>query len=809
MKRLCVYFSFLILLSLTLSAQQGNWAIIGNGGGSEYIDQIEVAGGGNNEIYAVGRTNATAVNFNNAPSPYSISGTGQFSFLMKTDSDGQLLWSKTVNDGYSVIRKIAADDVGNVYVMGATSTTVSFSPGGPTITPATMNSKGFIIKYNGNGFLQWIREVPFVTNTMDLSVGPNGEVYAAGVYYAASTLGTFSLPDSAGGAFTRDMFVSRIASNGTVQWVKTIHSIANGPGGAALAVDALEASPTGGLRLAIEYTDLMYLDGDTLQYSPVDSFDFCLNSFDEFGNFEWSQTTVGTGLERAEDIGVSPSGDTYITGYASNNFTFAGLSTQGQFDNLTFLIRVDSAGNGLWLKSAPRLPQSLTVISEDQIYVSGITYQDSVLFCDSTLNFPFEGNGYIARCDSAGDAIWFYDMPINPTIVNAGVYLADNSNDLVCASGHFSPEIKFDVGTLPSQTGFDAFLLSLTDTTFPPPPIVVIPDSVWPGDANDDGIANNFDILTLGQTAGATGPLRPNASLNWIAQAAPDWTQSLPSGVNYHHSDTDGNGIINFDDTLAVFQNYGLMHNRPSQSASSGPNIFTSFLNDSVQVGDTLAFDINLGEDTLPINNFYGVAFSMNFDTSLVDLTSLRVSYDSSWIGERGNDLITFSKNLVNATQTDFAFTRNDLNPVSGFGVIAHATIIMVDDLTAKTPLSEVLTLEISNILRVDSEGNPQPLGTRAAQVVVFEPEVSTGIQLPADLAIRIYPNPASDVLHIDFDKYQAYAWELRDIQGRLLLQEAGMAMQTHIADLPTISGLYLLRVRTEEGEVVQKIQVR
>ncbi|MEL6629641.1 MAG: T9SS type A sorting domain-containing protein, partial [Bacteroidota bacterium] len=87
--------------------------------------------------------------------------------------------------------------------------------------------------------------------------------------------------------------------------------------------------------------------------------------------------------------------------------------------------------------------------------------------------------------------------------------------------------------------------------------------------------------------------------------------------------------------------------------------------------------------------------------------------------------------------------------------------------------------------------------------------EVSTGIQPPADLAIRIYPNPASDVLHIDFDKYQAYAWELRDIQGRLLLQEAGMAMQTHIADLPTISGLYLLRVRTEEGEVVQKIQVR
>ncbi|MEL6133474.1 MAG: hypothetical protein AAFR59_08945, partial [Bacteroidota bacterium] len=660
MKRLFVYFFLLILLSTTLYAQQGNWALIGSENGSEYLDAVEVAGGGNNEIYAVGRTNANTINFNNAPTPYSISGTGGFSFLMKTDSDGQLIWSKKVDNGYSVIRKIAADDMGNIYVMGVTSTPVSFSPGGPTITPTTMNSKGFIIKYSGNGFLQWVREIPFVTNTMDLSVGVDGEVYAAGVYYAATSLGPFSLADSASGFFSRDMFVASISSGGTVQWAKTIHSISTNPGGAVLEVDALEASPTGGLRLSIEYTDLMYLDGDTLQYSPVDSFNFCLNAFDKFGNFQWSQTTVGTGFERAEDIDVSPSGDTYITGYSSSEFTFAGLSTQGQPDNRTFLIRVDSTGNGLWLKSAPQLPQSVTVISEDQIYVSGITYQNSVLFCDSTLSFPYEANGYIARCDSTGDAIWFYDMPMNPTIVNGGVYLADNSDDLVLASGHFSPEIKFDVGIFPSQSGFDAFLLSLTDTTFSPPPIVVIPDSVWPGDANDDGIANNLDVLTLGQTSGATGPLRPNASLNWIAQPAPDWTQSLPSGVNYKHSDTDGNGIVNFDDTLAIFQNYGLMHNRMAPTAQSGPNIFTSILEDSIQVGDTLDFTIHLGEDTLPVNNFYGVAFSMDFDTALVDLASLTLRYDSSWMGERGTNLITFSKNLVDFARVDLAFSRND-----------------------------------------------------------------------------------------------------------------------------------------------------
>ncbi|MEO0474331.1 MAG: hypothetical protein AAF206_32280, partial [Bacteroidota bacterium] len=36
---------------------------------------------------------------------------------------------------------------------------------------------------------------------------------------------------------------------------------------------------------------------------------------------------------------------------------------------------------------------------------------------------------------------------------------------------------------------------------------------VWPGDADNDGIANNFDLLALGLSYGFTGPVRDNASL--------------------------------------------------------------------------------------------------------------------------------------------------------------------------------------------------------------------------------------------------------------------------------------------------------
>ena len=41
--------------------------------------------------------------------------------------------------------------------------------------------------------------------------------------------------------------------------------------------------------------------------------------------------------------------------------------------------------------------------------------------------------------------------------------------------------------------------------------------SVWPSDVNYDLIANNLDLLSLGIALGAMDPIRPGASLFWVA----------------------------------------------------------------------------------------------------------------------------------------------------------------------------------------------------------------------------------------------------------------------------------------------------
>ena len=137
-------------------------------------------------------------------------------------------------------------------------------------------------------------------------------------------------------------------------------------------------------------------------------------------------------------------------------------------------------------------------------------------------------------------------------------------------------------------------------------------DSIWPGDANADGIANFFDLFNLGIGYGATGPARPAATNNWQAQSCPDWSQNFYTfaGPNYKHADCDGNALIEIPDTLPLSQNYGLTHQKTFATGGSGVPIWISPNFDSLMVGDTGSVDIMLGDMSTPVDSIYGLAFS-------------------------------------------------------------------------------------------------------------------------------------------------------------------------------------------------------
>ena len=83
---------------------------------------------------------------------------------------------------------------------------------------------------------------------------------------------------------------------------------------------------------------------------------------------------------------------------------------------------------------------------------------------------------------------------------------------------------------------------------------------MFPGDTNNDGIANYYDILPIGLAYDSLGPPRELPSFNWEAQEFFPWGKILPfSGVEYGFIDCDGNGIIDSLDVEAIALNYDSM----------------------------------------------------------------------------------------------------------------------------------------------------------------------------------------------------------------------------------------------------------
>lgn len=82
------------------------------------------------------------------------------------------------------------------------------------------------------------------------------------------------------------------------------------------------------------------------------------------------------------------------------------------------------------------------------------------------------------------------------------------------------------------------------------------------------------------------------------------------------------------------------------------------------------------------------------------------------------------------------------------------------------------------------------------------------GIHEMDDFVGRIYPNPATDQLHIQPETDKAYEWALSDLSGKTLL--TGKAAGEAVLDTKNIaSGMYLLRIISDNNVSTCKVLIR
>ncbi len=153
------------------------------------------------------------------------------------------------------------------------------------------------------------------------------------------------------------------------------------------------------------------------------------------------------------------------------------------------------------------------------------------------------------------------------------------------------PQINFDFDQEPRNSKPDIGADEIAAAT----------DSVWPGDANNDGIADASDLIPVGIYYGNTGSTRAIVSNAWLGYYSSPWNIQYANFNDAKFADCNGDGIVNLDDTLALTINAGLSH--PLRLAlntnTSKKHAYIHFQNDTINSGSfaniNFDFDINVG----------------------------------------------------------------------------------------------------------------------------------------------------------------------------------------------------------------------
>ncbi len=351
-------------------------------------------------------------------------------------------------------------------------------------------------------------------------------------------------------------------------------------------------------------------------------------------------------------------------------------------------------------------------------------------------------------------------------------------------------------------------------------------DCVWPGDTDTSGLVNNFDLLNIGLGFGATGPARSNASIAWMGQPADEWAGSTPNSmVNYKHIDTDGNGTINNDDTLAIVQNWGETHNltgSPDHQFTDLPPadgsvvVIPFFIQpDTFQANTTAALPIMLGDIEDVVVDLYGLAFSITFDPEVIVPGSAYLVFDDSWVGDNNSDLIALQRTFYADGRIDVGMTRTDGNNISGEGKIASLFITIEDDIVLhggddnRTVGLIETQFGIENVLLITNQEEEILANPMTTIVLIQSIETGTEDGDAAAVVIDLYPNPVAGQLHIDSPEAALTGVVVYDVLGRLLYEyEYAFANKAILNTSGWDAGTYLAKVQTDQGAVIRRIIV-
>lgn len=343
---------------------------------------------------------------------------------------------------------------------------------------------------------------------------------------------------------------------------------------------------------------------------------------------------------------------------------------------------------------------------------------------------------------------------------------------------------------------------------------------LYPGDANNDGRVNNLDILYIGYAYGNFGPSRVTPDVEFAEVTIPLlWEQRFPNpdSTNFAFADTNGDGIINFEDFVVVSQNYGAARLNPTPPvftdgiANIDPQMRFGEITDGIlpTAGSIVEIPVFLEHPMLDtLENINGLAFTVEFDSEYIQ--DIRVDFAESWLVPDSAAFQFQRRSPSNQNRLEAAITRFGRDPVSGTGKVLKLRAVIEDDLIGLRPRDTVhVNVKIKFIKLLDGDFREIPVINGETKIVIYHPDMLVPIDAePIDIPIQVFPNPARDWLHI-ISPERMYEFELYNAMGTLMRYvKTSVTSELKVNISEYKSGIYFVKIHTKSGFITKRIVI-
>ena len=251
---------------------------------------------------------------------------------------------------------------------------------------------------------------------------------------------------------------------------------------------------------------------------------------------------------------------------------------------------------------------------------------------------------------------------------------------------------------------------------------------VYPGDTNNDGIANHNDVSPIATNWGETGPSRYDASIDWVEQLTEDWTKEGSTYV-----DSNGDGEVDQADLLAVGANWELT--TPYYQLQKEPKVLVTSGNSDLPVmkivspskvgqGENFTVRLQLEEREMSIENLFGVAFRLQW--SRPDIVKATDVVTDSLLGDDLASLQRIEKGRVSVGVSK----KRGQEPVRGSITVAEIDF----KINPEAELGEKVRFSFSNLRANNPKNHEIKVSAESAELTLL-----SSVAVPVRVALSEY----------------------------------------------------------------------